>query len=109
MEELMRRIVLLPTICFLLLGCDQFNARQSEAPAPDQLAQAKTTAVGRFQVVFSPHLRADTFLVDTETGRIWRQTSYPELQDNPTAWSEMDVFKNPGDVLTFYKLNTPQK
>ena len=30
---------------------------------------------GRYQVVFSPMVRADTFLLDTATGTIWQSVS----------------------------------
>jgi hypothetical protein len=42
---------------------------------------------GRYQIVFSPHLRADTFLLDTATGRIWSPEKYTSYEGDPTAWT----------------------
>lgn len=40
----------------------------------------------RYQIVFNPNVRADTFLLDTETGKIWRRAMFSDLPDQPTAW-----------------------
>jgi len=34
----------------------------------------------RYQLFFSPHARADTYLVDTETGKVWQQVEGEEKQ-----------------------------
>lgn len=41
---------------------------------------------GRYQIVFSPHVRADTFLLDTVTGRVWSHAQYTSYEGNPSAW-----------------------
>jgi hypothetical protein len=38
------------------------------------------SAPGRYQIFFSPNVRADTFLVDTSTGRIWRMMRFTATQ-----------------------------
>jgi hypothetical protein len=40
----------------------------TQKPAP----AAKAASINRFQVFYSPHLRDDTFLVDTVSGKVWR-------------------------------------
>lgn len=35
-------------------------------------------------------MRADTFLLDTETGKTWRMTSYTDLKGNPDLWLFID-------------------
>jgi hypothetical protein len=42
---------------------------------------------GRYQIVFSPHLRADTFLLDTATGRVWSHPQFTAYEGDPTAWN----------------------
>ena len=42
--------------------------------------------VGRYQIFFNPNVRADTFLVDTEDGRIWRMTTVTDVVGEPTVW-----------------------
>ena len=34
------------------------------------------SAPGRYQIVINPTVRADTFLLDSETGRVWQMTQY---------------------------------
>jgi len=65
---------------------------------------AATTApatAGRYRIVFSPHVRADTFLLDTETGRIWRQTEVTDLKDKPTVWIPQKRFDSELDLTTW--------
>lgn len=58
-------------------------------------ALAAPATAQRYQIVVSPHLRADTFLLDTQTGRVWRQTTFSNLTDQPTVWEEMLREDNP--------------
>ncbi len=43
-------------------------------------------APGRYQIVMNPNIRADTFLLDTQTGKIWVPTQYTNLKNQPTVW-----------------------
>ncbi len=45
---------------------------------------------GRFEIVIDPHVRADTFLLDTQTGKIWRLVKYDDLPGKPVVWRFMD-------------------
>jgi hypothetical protein len=45
---------------------------------------------GRYQIVFSPHVRADTFLLDSQTGRIWMQVKMTAFENDPIAWELQD-------------------
>ena len=36
-------------------------------------SQSTNTGCGRYQIYFSPILREDTFMIDTNTGDIWKQ------------------------------------
>ena len=74
---------------FLLLstvGWAQTKASVPSKPTVDTLSDSTKSqpqpisAPGRYQIFFSPNVRADTFLVDTSTGRIWRMT---RIQDEP--------------------------
>jgi hypothetical protein len=48
----------------------------------------------RYQIVISPHLRADTFLLDTTTGRVWTPTQYTSYEGDPKAWSVVPRLDN---------------
>jgi len=41
---------------------------------------------GRYQIYFSPIARADVYLLDTETGRVWTNVKYTDVQGQPTVW-----------------------
>ena len=60
---------------------------------------------GRFRIFFSPHVRADTFLVDTQTGRVWRLTQFTGLNGEPAAWVPMSRLDNPEDQAAFVRAN----
>jgi hypothetical protein len=53
-----------------------------------QSAPARTSGpeIGRYQVFINPQIRADTFLLDTATGRIWTPGRYEAFVDEPRVW-----------------------
>jgi hypothetical protein len=64
-----------------------FGQSQVAKPANASAAQVPASAsLGRYQIVFSPHARADTFLLDTQTGKVWARTVFTFLQGEPQAW-----------------------
>ncbi|MCC6498580.1 MAG: hypothetical protein IT193_20250 [Propionibacteriaceae bacterium] len=66
------------------------------AQAPNVAAPTGTQG-GRYQIIFNPSgIRADTFLLDTQTGKIWRPTKYTDLRGEPTAW----VYEDRLDTIT---------
>ena len=44
----------------------------SSASSAQTVPPVQRSPDGRYQLFFSPHMRSDTFLVDTATGRVWR-------------------------------------
>jgi len=52
---------------------------------------------GRYQIVMSPHNARDTFLLDTETGRVWQLTIFSFLNDAPVVWNVMPRIDNDDD------------
>jgi hypothetical protein len=44
------------------------------------------SSIGRYQLVINPTVRADTFLVDTKTGRIWSRTKITDIVGEPEVW-----------------------
>lgn len=61
------------------------------------------TIQGRYQIVFRDAVRADTFLLDTETGRTWTRSQFAELKDSPVAWLLDDRLDTEQDQLAFAK------
>jgi hypothetical protein len=57
--------------------------------APTSPAADTTPCPGRYQIVFNPNVRADTFLLDTQTGRVWRPVAFTDLEGDPDVWKFM--------------------
>ncbi|HEY1615744.1 MAG TPA: hypothetical protein VGF97_18875 [Rhizomicrobium sp.] len=66
-------------------------------------ALASTSPPGRYAIVFSPHVERSTFLLDTETGRVWVHTTFSDLMGEPDAWDYMERLDDPGAALALAK------
>ena len=66
----------------MLTGCDKL---------PISWAQ-------RFQIVSNPNARVDTFLLDTQKGKVWRMTRITDLEDQPTVWEPMEIIDPDGEI-----------
>jgi len=66
---------------------------------------------GRYQIVFSPHGSKFTYLLDTQTGRIWLSVLDPE--NNESVWQEQFVLDGNGSTrmsqALYFKLFKPKK
>jgi hypothetical protein len=75
-----RRLILAITsvvgIGSLLLGQTASNSKppvaQPSFSNANSTASDTTSRPGRYQIFFNPNARADTFLVDTQTGKVWQ-------------------------------------
>lgn len=81
-----------------MTGCDNTTKEPPATPliAPSVPTTPISTGVGRFQLVINPQMRADTFLIDTQKGRVWQLTQFDDLPNKPTAWEEMDIIDDTG-------------
>jgi hypothetical protein len=88
----------------------------SKQPKPSVEANATQNRVGRYQIFFSPHARADVYLVDTETGQIWKPITITNAQDTnfkgstPEVWVYQDRVDNEQEFdvwMAFHKPSTP--
>jgi hypothetical protein len=85
---------LIVVVIFVVVACA--NAQTGKAPQqakqPTAVAAAPPQShVGKYQLFFSPLARADVYLVDTETGRIWKPITInnakdTNLQSAPELW-----------------------
>jgi hypothetical protein len=95
----MRRVL---AIVLILAGyaVGQATKAPQAARAPKSPAEAiESSHVGRYQIFFSPHARADVYLVDTETGRIWKPITISNAKDDnfktaPELWVYQDRVDN---------------
>lgn len=82
------KIAIVAMSILILAGCEKAdNARKDEQGLS-----------ARYQIIFSPHVRADTFLLDTQKGKVWQLTSFPDLEGKPTAWKPVLVIDPTGKV-----------
>jgi hypothetical protein len=100
------RVALLISIVFGFGG----PAAAQEAEKTDETVVPKTTQFanapipqGRYQIIISPHAARDTFLLDTETGRVWALRAFVFLNDDPVAWVPMPRIDNDDDYAKFVR------
>ena len=74
-------VTLVILLCGLLLG----QMGQQTYPSRSEISES-----GRYQIVLSPNVRADLFLLDTQTGRIWQRQTLSDVPDHPDAWFIQD-------------------
>lgn len=73
-------------LLFLLAGA----AWAQDAPRKAVIKSDSSPVAPRFQIVINPEVRADTFLLDTATGKIWRMTKFSGFVGEPSVWEYMD-------------------
>ena len=49
-------------------------------------SQCVESEVGRYKIYFNPQTGLLMYLLDTKTGRIWRNTIVSEVEGSPTVW-----------------------
>jgi hypothetical protein len=62
------------------------NARPAAPQVIQSSAQVPTGNAGRYQIVMSSLARADAFLLDTQTGKVWQWTQFTDIENEPNAW-----------------------
>lgn len=73
------------------------------------LAPVSNQIDGRYQIIFNPNVRADLFLLDTETGRTWVHVEASDYQGNPTFWQYQARIDNFDDMVAWVKAHTPKQ
>jgi len=84
------------------------TAASAQSGPPRVATVASATGAGRFQIVVSSHVRADTFLMDTSTGRTWRPARYTDLKEEPTVWRLETRVDSEKDFQTWWHSYTPK-
>ncbi len=62
----------------------------------------------RFVIVFSPHSDGTTYLLDTETGRVWQARQATGAVGEPTVWTYMDRVDNLEQHLEWLRRQKPK-
>ena len=71
--------------------------------APQAATRSGATAEGRFQIVMRDGVRADTFLLDTQEGRVWRLTQLTDIDGQPSVWLPMERIDSADDLQGLIK------
>lgn len=101
-------------VVLILAGCvigQTAKAPQTKA-TPKAEASAPQSHVGRYQLFFSPHARADVYLVDTETGLIWKPITISNARDTnlqapPEVWVYQERVDNEKDFDLWMAFHVP--
>jgi hypothetical protein len=87
-------------VVLILAGYAIGQAIKAPAKASAETSMPQSGHVGRYQIFFSPHARADVYLVDTETGQIWKPVTITNAKDTnmksaaPEVWLYQDRINN---------------
>lgn len=107
------RFAFLSAIIIPAVGCDKQTQNIPAPLTPAPLTPEAAPVSPRYQIVFRLHLSADTFLLDTQKGRVWPMTKFTDLQGEPSAWMEIGVIDNSGEIgmkfIEFLRLNPPPR
>lgn len=97
-----KRIIKWAALLAVLVGVASFLIGQAVAKTPQAGAAKQVVATqqseGRYRIVFNPGVRADTFLIDTQTGKTWVQTEITDVESQPTVWMFRDRLDDEREV-----------
>ena len=82
----------------ILLACVSINA------IAEEISQQ-----GRYQIVFGPHARADMYLLDTWTGKVWQNVKLVDMESEPNVWDIMDRVDGKKDYLEWINSHLSKK
>jgi len=80
---------------------------RAQAAEPVKQAMPPQQQQGRFVIVFGPFARADVYLLDTQTGRTWRDVQFTSLTGQPEAWQPMPQINTVADELALEQAHPP--
>ena len=83
----MKALLLVLLVCVLVLLL-------SGAQVKPALQPIQPTALGRYQIIISPSVRADIFMLDTQTGSTWKPTQFSDVSGQPMIWKYQDKVDN---------------
>ena len=66
------------------------KAEAAHALCDSMSLRARDVSAGRYQIVMRDGVRADTFLLDTETGRVWKPVTITNVKGEPEIWRIAD-------------------
>ena len=94
------KVFTISTLIVILLVLFSSLSQAQQRGIPD-------STCGRFQIFFNPNVRADTFLVDTQTGKVWHLTTYTDVIGNPIIWQYMERIDSKEQLDKWIHLQLP--
>ncbi len=73
-----------------------------------QTSQGQQSVNGRFTIIFNPEIRADMFLLDTQTGKTWSRVRFTSAVGEPVVWSYDDRLDSLEDRIAWESVQTLQ-
>lgn len=83
----------------LLLFCSLGFAQEPKHPVKTDVQPVAP----RYQLFVNPNVRADTFMIDSWTGKVWVHTSLTEIVGDPDVWMTQERIDSQDDLATYYK------
>jgi hypothetical protein len=62
----------------------------------------------RYQLFVNPEVRADTLLLDTTTGKVWRMTEITDASNHPKVWKYEDRMDNRDQEIAWWSSHSSQ-
>jgi len=84
--DTMTKILLAVIAVALSLQAVEIWSKPVAAHADTITAPASAAEIGRYQITVNPNVRADTTLLDTSTGMMWRETQISDALGKPSVW-----------------------
>src|ERR1700730_401027 len=81
-------------VALLLLSGAVIFAQTKTSPSSSQA----TLVPGRYQIVMHPTIRADAYLLDTQTGRVWHRVQFTDVDGKPDVWVIQDRTDSPDEL-----------
>ncbi len=110
----MKKLVVVAVVWVVVAGAiaQTVRAPQSAKQPAAAAAVPAQSHVGKYQLFFSPLARADVYLVDTETGKIWKPITITNAKDTnlksaPEVWVYQERVDSQRDFDTWMATHTP--
>jgi hypothetical protein len=82
---------------------------QQSTPTRQVAVGAPNIRDGRFQIFFGPFARADVYMLDTQTGRVWRPVTYKDLEGEPEVWQFQPRIDSRDELVQWVQTQTVKK
>jgi hypothetical protein len=101
---MVKKLVIL-TVLILTLGAVMLLHGDAHQPA---VQTTSGVTAGRYQIVFGNFARADVYLLDTQTGKIWERTEFVDVAQKPEVWVFQERIDNKEALYEWVTSHAPE-